>query len=332
MNLSQLPYILAVASCGTLSSAAKKLNISQQALSKYLDNLEKELGIDLFFRYKKKFLPTDAGKAYLKAAQEILDIQTRCLNSINCLGKQSSPTLSIGVSLHRGSAFISKIYPMFKQKYPLIHLKILNGYSDTLFQMIQTDIITLASTTYCKNNFNGLSTIPIHSEEIVLALPAFHKRVLHPPQTAFSELPFAELSEFKESLFIFPEKDTVLYQIISPLFENAGFQPTVAFSTPNIELINSLVALGSGIGLVPAYYARPNDTIAYYRLYNPAHMQCCIIKKEHHILSKPEKYIIYLLLKEYMKIPCYTISWDQNLLDILQEFEQELIPHPLTRG
>ena len=45
MKLEQLPYILEIASCQNLSGAAQKLGISQPALSKYLSNLEGELGI-----------------------------------------------------------------------------------------------------------------------------------------------------------------------------------------------------------------------------------------------------------------------------------------------
>ena len=44
MKLEQLPYILEIASCQNLSGAAQKLGISQPALSKYLSNLEGELG------------------------------------------------------------------------------------------------------------------------------------------------------------------------------------------------------------------------------------------------------------------------------------------------
>lgn len=58
MKLEQLPYILEIASCQNLSGAAQKLGISQPALSKYLSNLEGELGMELFRRYRKKLYPT----------------------------------------------------------------------------------------------------------------------------------------------------------------------------------------------------------------------------------------------------------------------------------
>ena len=69
MNTRQLTYVLSIAETGNLSAAAKELGVSQPALSKYLAELEDELGTELFLRYKKQLYPTAAGKIYLEAAK-----------------------------------------------------------------------------------------------------------------------------------------------------------------------------------------------------------------------------------------------------------------------
>ena len=58
MNTRQLTYVLSIAETGNLSAAAKELGVSQPALSKYLAELEDELGTELFLRYKKQLSPT----------------------------------------------------------------------------------------------------------------------------------------------------------------------------------------------------------------------------------------------------------------------------------
>ena len=85
MKLEQLPYILEIASCQNLSGAAQKLGISQPALSKYLSNLEGELGMELFQRYRKKLYPTPAGFLYLDMARRMQEIQEKTLSSMNLL-------------------------------------------------------------------------------------------------------------------------------------------------------------------------------------------------------------------------------------------------------
>ena len=71
VNLDQLSYFVAIASYGSLSSASRHLSVSQQALSSYLSDLERGIGMPLFFRNRQKLLLTEAGKRYLKGAQDI---------------------------------------------------------------------------------------------------------------------------------------------------------------------------------------------------------------------------------------------------------------------
>ena len=63
MNLKEQEYVCALAENGTITAAAKELFISQPALSIYINNLEKSLGVQLFERVGKQFILTYAGEA-----------------------------------------------------------------------------------------------------------------------------------------------------------------------------------------------------------------------------------------------------------------------------
>lgn len=58
MNTRQYNYLLTIASCEGLSAAAKKLGVTQAALSKFLAEQERLLGVKLFLRHQKKMYPT----------------------------------------------------------------------------------------------------------------------------------------------------------------------------------------------------------------------------------------------------------------------------------
>ena len=62
MNLKEQQYICTAAECGSITKAAEKLFITQPALSLYISNLEKVLGIRLFDRIGKQLLLTPAGE------------------------------------------------------------------------------------------------------------------------------------------------------------------------------------------------------------------------------------------------------------------------------
>ena len=68
-------YILEVGRCGGITKAANKLYITPSALSKFVQTRETELGILLFHRIGKRFVPTEAGKYYIQKCEEIEKLQ-----------------------------------------------------------------------------------------------------------------------------------------------------------------------------------------------------------------------------------------------------------------
>lgn len=73
IEVRHLKLIHAVAEVGTLKNAAKKLFLSQSALSHQLKELESSLDTQVFYRINNQLLFTPAGKELLDASQEILE-------------------------------------------------------------------------------------------------------------------------------------------------------------------------------------------------------------------------------------------------------------------
>ena len=73
MRIESLRYFLEIAQFGSFSLAARKLYISQQGLSKAVQALEKELGVDLFERSGKNVHLSEAGRAFAPLARRCVD-------------------------------------------------------------------------------------------------------------------------------------------------------------------------------------------------------------------------------------------------------------------
>src|SRR5215470_9806570 len=73
MDLRHLRYFAAVAKAGSLTLAARQLNVSQPALSYHLRHLEEELDVELLDRLPRGVALTDAGAALLKRTLALLD-------------------------------------------------------------------------------------------------------------------------------------------------------------------------------------------------------------------------------------------------------------------
>lgn len=72
MTFSQIQQLLAIEKFGTLSAAAAELNTSQSALSRSMQSLEKELGLELFRRTKNRAELNDAGRLAVEYARPIV--------------------------------------------------------------------------------------------------------------------------------------------------------------------------------------------------------------------------------------------------------------------
>ncbi len=74
MQIKQLEYMRTIAEMGSITQAAQKLFISQQALSETLKLLEQELGFSIFERSNKGVVPTSAGEKFLQDLEQILPV------------------------------------------------------------------------------------------------------------------------------------------------------------------------------------------------------------------------------------------------------------------
>ena len=91
MTLQQLRYIVMIVKCGSITEAAKQLFITQPSLSTAVKELEKELGIEIFYRTTKGISLSADGTEFLSYARQILE-QTELMEQ-RYLGKKPSKQL-----------------------------------------------------------------------------------------------------------------------------------------------------------------------------------------------------------------------------------------------
>ena len=73
MTLQQLKYIIAIAECGSITSAAARLMIAQPSLSKSVSELEKEMGITIFYRNNRGIYLSEDGSKFLSYARQVVE-------------------------------------------------------------------------------------------------------------------------------------------------------------------------------------------------------------------------------------------------------------------
>ena len=109
MNTTCQQYMIALAETGSITQAAKRLNISQPALSGWITALESQLGIQLVIRSKKRLIFTPAGQIYLKGCYKMMQIKQQTYNQINGLLGSENETLVISGTPNLGAKVFSAV-------------------------------------------------------------------------------------------------------------------------------------------------------------------------------------------------------------------------------
>ena len=247
MELRQFKYVNMIAQCGSITKAAKKLFISQPALSSYINKLEEELGVKLFDWSATPLICTYAGEQYLKRARTILmqmDDMEREFRDIatNCRGR-----LRLGFPGERLIYMLPLILPPFKEKYPGIDVEVTSGPGNRLIEDLRNgDIDFVFLPQWAKEK--DIAQVKVTEEELVLVTAKGYldeeyilnmdKRIVNWKKAA--QLPFITL-----------EKGHALRASVDVLAKNSGIRPNIILESHSNMLSCRLAAKGLGVAVVP---------------------------------------------------------------------------------
>ena len=125
MDKSDLEKIITIAEEGSMAQAAKKLYISQPALSKTLTKAEAELGESLFTRRPSGLLPTYAGSCFIKKAYQIRKLYEDMEMDFCDLNQMHKGILKIGSVERLGALVLPGLLKRFHEDFPNITFEII---------------------------------------------------------------------------------------------------------------------------------------------------------------------------------------------------------------
>lgn len=118
MNLEQLNSYAHVVKAGSITKAAKKLHVSQPALSLQIQDLEKYFNANLLNRTNRGVSPTAIGEIVFEYSQKVLQMTDSLAKEISALQNDESQELKVGTSDALGEFALPCSIYIFKEKYP----------------------------------------------------------------------------------------------------------------------------------------------------------------------------------------------------------------------
>lgn len=127
MKLTQMRDMVAVVERGSLRAAARHLGLAQPALTRSIGALERELGITLFERAARGMVLTPAGKQFHRRASAVTNEVRRAKEDFEQTDGDMKGTVTVGLSIMPHMGILPEALPVFRRRYPLVRLKIIEG-------------------------------------------------------------------------------------------------------------------------------------------------------------------------------------------------------------
>lgn len=242
MDIPNLQAFVAVADSASFSLAAGRLYLTQPAVSKRITSLEQELGSSLFDRIGRQVTLTEAGRALLPRARQILDAVEDSRRALSNLSERVEGSLSFGTSHHVGLHHLPPLLRAFAARYPAVELDIRFLDSEEACQAVLHGELELAVVTLPEPAPANLASRVLWDDPLAVVVGrdhalASHKRV--------------SLEVLAESPAVLPGQSTFTRALMEAAFAARGLHPVVRLSTNYLETIKMLVSVGLGWSVLP---------------------------------------------------------------------------------
>lgn len=296
MNLKHAQYMVTVLQEGSITSAAKKLYISQPSLSQMVKLVETNLGTPIFNRSTEPLTLTYAGEKYIEAAQKILTINTNLAKEIEEITHEDHGKIRFGVPVQRGMQVLPYVLPKFLKLYPYVDIDLYEQGSGTIENMVLDGSIDMACMTTVARH-NELKYILVENEDLVLLTSKNTDLAKRIP--AGTPIP---ITEAKDEKFVSNKPGHSVRTIQDSLFAANDIRPKIILETMSIEVEKKVCLACDAVMICPRNYIEKTPemqeiSVTYPILNAGSQRHCYICHRKNLYLTKYMRDFINILVE-----------------------------------
>jgi LysR family cys regulon transcriptional activator len=243
MTLLQLRFLREIARQSlSMSAAARALNTSQPSISRQIQLLEAELGLELLMRRRNRITAlTDAGQAIVTMASRLLgEAEGIRRYAAEQLGQQGRLTLAAS---HLHARFmLAKPVVAFSKAFPHVTLQMRQVEPSAITALVASGEADIGISTERPSDHSSLLSIPLGILQRSLVTPRDH------PLAAARSVSLADIARFP--IVGYNERSRT-GELLATAFREAGLAPHYVVSGSDADVIKVYVAAGLGVGIVP---------------------------------------------------------------------------------
>src|SRR5579862_333294 len=259
MELRHLRYFLAVGEALNFTKAATQLRVAQPALSRQVQALEDEIGVDLLRRSPRGVTLTAEGKLFLDEVRELLKHADESVEKVRALARGQYGELHVGYAPTPTVEILPPALAAFQKAFPRVRVLLHDLSSDELIAGLRNGTLELAVTVQPTGDqtagieFEVLRTYPLY-----VALTAAH------PFARLKSITLEQLAA--EPLVGYRRKDyPESYDILNRIFATIRAKPRIAMECDSASSLITEVEAGRGIALSSTIFKVVTGTRLLYR-------------------------------------------------------------------
>lgn len=167
--LRQIRAVIAVCEEGSFTRAAERENATQSGISQHVAAVERALGVRLFQRSTTGVVPTPAGLRYYRSCVEAVGMLESAYEQARALAGSVTGDLRIGLMPTFTRAVLAPVLEDFVPRHPHVRLRIVEGYSALLTDMVRNDQLDLAVVPAFEGRVGLSSRLLVRDREMLIS-------------------------------------------------------------------------------------------------------------------------------------------------------------------
>lgn len=250
MEIHLLRTFREVVRARSFTAAAKRLYLTQPAVSQQIKALETEVGERLLERTGRDVRTTPAGDVLLEAADRALSILDDAAKAIREKRDAGEGTVTVACGDTVALYLLPPVLAEFRAKYPKADVSVRNHGSREIVAMVLSGDADLGVATAPETLDEALESAPLLEEPLLLAVPQGHR---------LAASGAASLADLDGEAAVLLARSTVTRQGIEAGLASAGVRLATAMESGNLEVVKAYVARGFGLSVLPALGVTDDD-------------------------------------------------------------------------
>ncbi len=247
LEIRHLRIVDAIARAGTVTAAAKRVHLTQPAVSHALGELETRLGVKLFERSGRRMVPTEEGRRLLVTAERVLVEVADAEHDLRRYREGVRGVVRLATECYTCYHWLPPLLRRFQETYPDVEVSLVPEVSFEPMEALLAERLDVA-VVHSEPPDRALVAQRLFEDELVLIVA---------PDHGLAGRPYVEAGDFVDEVLLLhsgPEDSVLFTEVLEP----AAVQPRRVLTMKLTEAVLESVKAGLGVSVVARWVAAPD--------------------------------------------------------------------------